>query len=373
MPKILIISSSLQAGGAEKSAIKLANSLNATSGHEIYFGTYFKSELDFYDSPACSFLDFSISTNLTSTKNITFAMLPKIIANIRKARKIIVSQNIDLVISFGAGVGCLTYLMLFRTNISQITSERTSPDSEIYRPSFLARLLRPWIYQHGVLCSVQSREAQELVARIWNIESFVTPNHFEIPEQKYELQKSTGPCIAVGRVDHQKGYDLLIAAWIFIEKKYKNKLYIVTDDSAGRLNEMILLAGLKNVEIKPLSKDLNSIYNECTLYISVSRLEGFPNATAEAIIFGIPVLTSVNSDPVASWKKQQLCLTFDSLEPEVIAKKIASVLDDETLRKNISDIALQNRQDFTWDHVQSSWMDLIEKAIFLRNNLNTKE
>jgi glycosyltransferase involved in cell wall biosynthesis len=108
------------------------------------------------------------------------------------------------------------------------------------------------------------------------------------------------------------------------------------------------------------------------LYISVSRFEGFPNATAEAIIFGIPVLTSVNSDAVDSWQKKQLCLTFDSLVQEAISEKIAFVLDNDELRKNISNNALQKRQDFSWNHVRASWMDLIQKAIFLRNNQDTK-
>ncbi len=371
MTKILVIAGSLQPGGAEKSAIKLARSLTTNPKYQVYFGTYFKSQKDFYEKPNTLIIDFGIETSHSEKFLIKLANVAKIIGNTRKVRKKISSEKIDLVISFGAGMGCLSFLYLLGLRIPQITSERISPDPEVYRPSPLARLMRPWIYHHGVICSVQSFAVKELVRKIWNIQAFVTPNHFDIPSETYSMQENSAPCIAIGRPDYQKGYDLLILAWSQIEKIHRNKLYIFSDDKNGYIKSLIDAANLKNVEIKSPSKDLLSSFKQSSLYISVSRFEGYPNATAEALIFGLPVLTSVSCDVVQQWRDNQLCMTFASFDPAEISEKISLAIQDKNLRERVSVSAVSKRMEFGWEAVQQYWIDIIDSAIASKNSQDT--
>lgn len=371
MTNILVIAGSLQPGGAEKSAIKLAKSLATNPKYQIYFGTYFKSKKDFYEPPKTSIIDFGIESRNSEKFLTKLANIAKIMGNSRDIRKKISAEKIDLVISFGAGIGCLSFLFLLGLRIPQITSERISPDSKVYRPSLMSQLMRPWIYHHGVTCSVQSFAVKELVRKIWNIEAFVTPNHFDIPSETYSMQENSAPCVAVGRPDFQKGYDLLIKAWSEIEKIHKNKLYIFSDDSKGYITNLINVAGLKNVEIKSPSKDLISTYKQCSLYISVSRFEGYPNATAEALIFGLPVLTSVSCDVVQEWSDNQLCLTFASFDPVEISQKINLAIQDKKLRERLSRTAVSRRMKFGWASVQQYWIEVIDSAIASKNSRDT--
>jgi glycosyltransferase involved in cell wall biosynthesis len=367
MSKILVIASSLQPGGAEKSAIKLSNSLNSTTSHEIFFGTFFKGNADLYNPPDATILNLTILDDNKLDKRILFKNFLQFFSNLWKIRKTILLEEIDVVISFGAGIGCFTYLILFGTGVSQITSERISPDLDVYRPSMLTQLLRPWIYNHGVFCSVQSNDVQKLVKKMWGIESVVTPNHFEIPHQNYELQESGSPCVAVGRPDHQKGYDLLLSAWAYVETKHSNKLLIVADDAQDYLKNLIELNKLKNVEIKFPTNDLYSVYKDCALYISCSRFEGYPNATTEALIFGLPVLTSISSDVITDWKDQGICFVFNSNEPKLIATDICRVLGDPSTRSLVANQALSVRKNFNWESVKAAWIKIIEDALSLKN------
>lgn len=365
MTKILIIAHSKQPGGAEKSAIKLANSLS--NDYPVTFGTLFQGNADFYASPKTEEISFFRLTNLTLN------FLPKYISTFVKylvlpmdlllMRREIRDHDFDLIISYGAGVGCTVYLSLIFSKIPQITSERTSPDKNVYRPSFVARVFRPWIYKNGVVCSVQTRGYKEIIKTIWGVESFITPNHFDLPNSTYSLQRSSSPCITVGRPVPEKGYDLLISAWAILESRIENKLWIVANDSNHYLESLIKSYNVKNIIIKPLTKNLFDIYNNCSLFISTSRLEGYPNAIAEAIMFGIPVLTTVSSDVVNDWSSLGICQKIESLEPLQIANAVENALKNENQLRLISKNATESWSLFSWEHAKPYWDKIISSAL----------
>ena len=365
MIKVLIITSSKQPGGAEKSAIKLANSLR---NHYLFtFVTLFQGNDDLYSSPSTDEINFFKFINLIRnfmpkfiSKFIKYTPIP---IDLLLMRRKIKNHNFDLIISFGAGVGCITYLSLIFSKIPQITSERISPDKNVYRPSFVARVLRPWIYKHGVICSVQSKGFKDIIKSIWGIEGFVTPNHFEIPNLTYSLQPSSAPCIAVGRPAPQKGYDSLIAAWAILESRIKNELWIVADDSDHYIESLIKINRVNNVKIKPLSNNLYEIYKDCSLFISTSRFEGYPNAIAEAIIFGIPVLTTANSDVVNDWFALGICQKIERLESLQIANTVENALKNENLLRSLSKKATENRSLFSWEYAKPYWDEIIFVAL----------
>jgi glycosyltransferase involved in cell wall biosynthesis len=210
---------------------------------------------------------------------------------------------------------------------------------------------------------VQTRGFKEIVKSLWNIDSFITPNHFELPNSTYSMQPSSSPCIAVGRPVPEKGYDALISAWAILESRIENELWIVADDSDGYLASLIKIYKVKNIRIKPTSNNLIDIYTNCSLFISTSRIEGYPNAIAEAIIFGIPVLSTVSSDIINDWFTLGICQKIESLEPPQIANAVESVLKNENQLRLISKNAIESRSLFTWEHAKPYWDQIIHVAL----------
>ena len=99
------------------------------------------------------------------------------------------------------------------------------------------------------------------------------------------------------------------------------------------------------------------------LYISTSRFEGFPNALAEAIIYGIPTLTTVSSDVVYDWCEKGLCLKIDSTEPMKVARAIEEALGRPEVLNQVSQRAIRQRKDFSWESAENAWNKIITAAL----------
>ena len=364
--RILILVKSLELGGTEKSAVKLALNLKQIPNYQIYFATLGQSKHDFYESPTSNNLSFFVNYNFNvkklTIKNKINAFI-NFIYDFYQMRKIIKLHGINLVISFGAGVGCLTYLVLLFLDIAQITSERTTPDSNVYKPSLLARLLRPWIYKHGVLCSVQTEGIQKLTKNLWNIESYLTPNFFEITQSTYSGSKVNAPCISIGRMTEAKGYELLLESWSLVEKQISNPLILVCEDKNNSLKNLIQKHNLQNVKIFSVTKNIYDLFDNSIIYISTSTFEGYPNAIAEAMLFGLPVLTTNSSDIVNCWIQNELCIELLSRDPYYISTSIVQLVRDSGLREKISQNSISKRGEFTWSTIGVQWLNLIEFAL----------
>lgn len=101
--------------------------------------------------------------------------------------------------------------------------------------------------------------------------------------------------IAVGRLEYQKGYDLLIE----IFKKFKGiikdnnkKLYLIGDGSQKRkLEDLIQRYNLQDdIIMTGAIKDVKHYYSLTKVFILTSRWEGMPVVIDEAFYFGLPVI-----------------------------------------------------------------------------------
>ncbi len=364
MKRILIIAYSRQAGGAEKSALKLQRSL-LDEGYHAEFATFVQSVRDFYPlNPNSQYhalfpnLNRLLSNHTRSNPLAPLAIFKDLLDFRRKVSK----EKYEVVISFGAGVGCVTFLGLLGLGIRQITSERIDPDPKVYKPSLFSHLLRPYIYRHGVVCSVQTKGFAAWVESHWRVKPIITPNYFDTPQSKYEFPQPGSPVVAVGRPAFQKGFDILLQAWKIIEDQSPRELWLITDDKDKYIANLVNEFGCTNVKVMPLVSDLNPVFNKCSAFVSSSRFEGYPNAIAEAILFGIPVISTISSDVVTDWEKVGICKTIPDLSPEIVAESLINFLKDEESLKKLSRNAILLREKFTWSKNKIEWIKSIEDS-----------
>ena len=361
----LILAYSRQAGGAEKSAIKLFNSFTGTEGINPFFGTLVRSKKDFYQlDDSSKTINLLPISNALSEKGVPLRWLwLPIVAplDLLHFRAKVKSNGITSVVSFGAGVGCVAFLALVGSKVKQVTSERIDPNPEVYKPSKLAQLMRPYIYKHGVTCSVQTIGFSDWVQENWGVKAIVTPNHFDIPSNRYSNLANDGPVVAVGRPAFQKGYDLLFNAWKHFEDFDSRELWVICDDSEGFIDSLIKESGCQRIRIKPLTDDLHIVFDQASLFISTARFEGYPNAVAEAIIYGIPTMTTVSSDVVGDWATSELCIPIISTDPKILGEQILQIINNPVLLNKISENAISNRNIFSWEHAKKSWLTAIDQ------------
>lgn len=99
--------------------------------------------------------------------------------------------------------------------------------------------------------------------------------------------------IAVGRLNSQKGFDMLIEAWALIEKEvpdWKLDIYgegLLKDDLQNQIDKL----GLQNVNLRGFTNDVHKEYMESSLFFLSSRYEGFGLVLTEALATGLPIVS----------------------------------------------------------------------------------
>ncbi len=130
--------------------------------------------------------------------------------------------------------------------------------------------------------------------RIKVIRTCVSDDWLEVDNRR---SKDIFKMICVGRLHWIKGYsDLLIACSGLLKSGRQFQLKIIGEGpDRDRLKYMIRDLDLeKNVELtgKISHEDIRKLMIDCSLLIQPSLKEGFPNSIAEALVAGVPVISS---------------------------------------------------------------------------------
>lgn len=99
--------------------------------------------------------------------------------------------------------------------------------------------------------------------------------------------------IAVGRLNKQKGFDMLIEAWALIEKEVPDwKLDIFGEGLLkSKLEHRIDELGLRNITLKGFTDNIHEEYMKSSLFFLSSRYEGFCLVLMEAMASGLPAVS----------------------------------------------------------------------------------
>ena len=128
-------------------------------------------------------------------------------------------------------------------------------------------------------------KCKAIIKRIYNPIPF---DNMYLP--KFEKKKRIA--IAVGRLTHQKGFDVLIKIWADLYHYNANwTLKIIGGgEEEHSLKTYCQNHDISNIEFISVTDNIQDYYSEASLYLMTSRYEGFPMVLLEAQEYGIPVL-----------------------------------------------------------------------------------
>jgi len=102
--------------------------------------------------------------------------------------------------------------------------------------------------------------------------------------------------VSVGRVTHQKGFDIAIEALALLPQELGARLLVIGQDSAGETDRLKQLARERGVgeRVDFLGFHANPFAVMCRadLYVSASRWEGASNSLLEALACGLPLVAT---------------------------------------------------------------------------------
>lgn len=190
----------------------------------------------------------------------------------------------------------------------------------------------------------------------------VIPNFIELPHnyvQNYSIKR----CIAVGRLEYQKGFDVLIDCWQTIVRKFPDWHLDIygTGSQYGYLQLKINSLGLDNyITLCGRSDNIMDVYPQYSLHIMLSRFEGQGIALVEAQACGLPsVVTDYiygASDIVTNRFNGILVRQGDK---EAMIKAILEMMDSEKLRQEYGNNARIAAQKYAKDNIICKWVELI--------------
>lgn len=179
-------------------------------------------------------------------------------------------------------------------------------------------------------------------------------------DTKSKLEEKT--VLAVGRLTRQKGFDLLLEAWRYIEPEFGDwKLRIIGDgEEKEALCNIIEKYNLRNVELLPYQKDIDQWYMHASIFALSSRYEGFVLVMIEAMAKGLPVVSfNCKEGPYELIEDGINGYLVDEGNIEGFAEKLKCLMIDEALREQFAEKTLRNLYKFDSKQVIAEWKSLI--------------
>jgi len=187
----------------------------------------------------------------------------------------------------------------------------------------------------------------------WFPENFihVIYNGIEIPKnnlpinlyETYDLPHDSKIIFSAGRIDYQKGFDLIIKVAIKAKSQGLNWQFLIAGE--GKIKEKLINYS-KNEKVSELihfigfSDQIPSLLDAAEVFVFPSRYEGMPNALLEAMAIGkASVATSVNGAPELVENGVSGFLV-DSENVDQIFDRLNELLTNEKLRKSMGKEAL---------------------------------
>lgn len=144
---------------------------------------------------------------------------------------------------------------------------------------------------------------------------------------------------SIGRLEHIKGYDLMVEAFALLAAERQGPdapvLFVAGDgEEEARLAERVRELGLQaRIKLAGWRRDLATLYRAFTFFTMTSRSEGTSVSLLEAMSAGLcPVVTDVGGNPVVLGEALRHRLV-PSLEPREIATAWGAALDDHARRR----------------------------------------
>jgi GalNAc-alpha-(1->4)-GalNAc-alpha-(1->3)-diNAcBac-PP-undecaprenol alpha-1,4-N-acetyl-D-galactosaminyltransferase len=364
----IVISSLATPGGAERVACWLANSW-ASQGTMISIIILAPSEKSFFR------LQDSVKLWPVGHQNKGKSLLRSAVlcvGLIWRLRKALKDSRPDAVISFIDSNNVLALLACRGLKTRVIVSERTDPHG--MRLPWQWDLLRRLSYRWADCLVAQSDHAlrffsQELRGRGRVIPNPVLapPDGVQFAPRKTDLGKPYHTLIGIGSLRPVKGFDRLIEAFSRIAAKHAGWKLVIYGEGPCRpeLEQQVSRLGLAHrIDLPGVTRDSHERLRDADLFVLCSRNEGFPNALAEAMACGLPVVSfDCKSGPRELIRDGIDGVLVPDNDIGALAEQFDRLMGDPSERERLAQAAPEVLQRFSSERVLALWQHAVEEVV----------
>ena len=352
------------AGGVERMSILLMNAL-VDRGHDVSLFTW--------DHPAARpFYPMreSIRWHRLDMGDPRYSANAAVrLSRMRKFRALSSSLQPDVVVAFQHGAFLFAALSLVGKGAPVVLAERNAPDRLDHTREGRHRGTMFLSMRLAAAVTVQfesyvQRYPENLRARIVAISNPVFPAEaFATPG----ADKPSRTLLSVGRLSYQKNFAALVRAFAVVATRFPDwQLRIVGDgEERESLRGLVEESGMgTRVSLPGAVRDVSAEYRAADLFCLPSRWEGFPNAIAEAMAHGLPVVgyrqCAGMSELITPGRDGQLA--EGNGDPAALSAALKPLMEDAALRARMGMEARRIAEVYRPERSFDEWERLLKRV-----------
>ena len=286
------------------------------------------------------------------------------VRNIADLSRLMKKENIDILHIHHSKVSIIGRIAALIAKTKSIVTVHLNPKDYLSSPSFskttklwlftqIDKMLNWWITDRLIFVStsvyqyyVSKKLAPANRSRV--ITNGIDLKLYQNPESGDKLRSAIGVLedevvlMFLGRLEEQKGPDILLEAFHEIEKDLGNiKLLIVGEGpQKDKLLQQAEVAGvLDHVKFLGWREDIPDLLNTADVFILPSRYEAFPYVLLEAMASGLPCIASGVGDIPLIIQPDLNGILVPPNDAKALSKTIQLLIQNETLRRELGKTA----------------------------------
>jgi glycogen synthase len=270
---------------------------------------------------------------------------------------------------YASGVSALRRVPLVVT----LQGETFMDDDDIYEKSiFLRTGLRLGLRRAEVVTGC-SRFTLDDAIRRFGLESGKAEVIFNgVDLEEVELSKARS-CfdrfvLALGRIEHRKGFDLLIEAWSAVAGRHQG-VGLVIGGTGSELSRLRSLVSERRLEDRvhfagQVSRpEVGALMNAADVFVMPSRVEAFGIVVLEAWRAGTPAIVTANGGTTEFVQDGLTGVVVDPTDARALGDAIERLLTDADLGLRLARAAASRLSDFGWDVIRQQYEVVYETAL----------
>jgi glycosyltransferase involved in cell wall biosynthesis len=363
--RILLLTSSMSAGGAERVACTLAHAWSSRGDQVTLMPTFSGGGECFYAlSPDIRLVYLA---DLVSSRAQT--MVNQFI-RLHTLRQFIAREHPDVIVSLLSNVNVAAVVASAGLGIPVIVCERTDPF--VMPTPRLLRFACRLTYPLAAALMVQTQAVSTKYTSLgWALRRVrVIPN--PVPVQTLDIQHyarggEMKRLLAVGRLDEEKQFGMLIKVFASLARHHTHWSLRIVGEGPLRatLQQQIVELGLEwCVELPGRTATIGEVLAESDAFVLTSRYEGFPNALLEAMAVGLPCVTfDCPSGPREMSMDGQTALLVPLNDEQALGCALERLMLNADLRQTLGSLARASvLERFALEKVLAQWDLLFEEV-----------
>ncbi len=364
--KLMLVNVQFKTGGAARVAAIMCNGF-FYKGYDLLVIADTKNTEIVYELDSRIPILPLYTSDMNRRKNSKFKLLYEAVTNLRHYIK---QYNPDVILAVEAYIYVRVFVANLFLNYPVIAADHTSFNRKMDR---LINFTRHFLYKYADGLSILTeRDNRILGTKFPRKEVIYNPLSFPCLDYPTNRRKNI---LCAGRLDvwRIKGVDIIIDIWSELAANYPEWTLEIagggSDTSTSIVNDMINKHNLSGrVKLLGSVNDMQTLYQETSIFVLPSRVEGFPMVLMEAMSQGCASVAFSIQGASHEMVDKGAGFVVEDGDKTSFKDSLVMLLENEKVRNEMSRMAIDSVKKYSQEAFIQHWEDYINKILKNRNN-----